>query len=268
MNHLRVRGSHIKRNKLIAIVLLAVCAASALALPVYRRVQAQAATTAPTPMLQGQVAQEVNKEGYHLIPHGLAMDSWPNPRFNFSITHNDPSSGKSIPFNGLRAADIRVQLDGGQEFTPKDSDLKLTGSDPASVLLLLDGSGSMVDSHLGVNKLSAAKKALNTFIDSLGERDVAAFAAFDDSPRIITQPTSNKSVLHSDINNFTLRPGHSAYTRLYDAVDFALRQAHDNKLRHIVVISDGWEDSPESQKLTSPTQLSDFKHQRTFAYSR
>jgi Mg-chelatase subunit ChlD len=219
------------------------------------RVVAQDATTATSnPSLTG-TAGEVKKAGFSLKPTGLATSEWPTLRLDFSIDRDDRTS-----FRNLTLADVQPKVD-GQLLALSEGDLKLRDNESSSVLLLLDGSGSMTMGN--VNKLRAAKQALMTLIDNLGPTDRIALVVFDDEPRVLVPVTADKEVLKKAIEDFTIRKEHSRYTMLYDAVDFALREAQQNRIKNILLISDGWEDTPDTRNLLSaPAQLEALKQER------
>lgn len=220
----------------------------------------QQAQPQPAPSLSNSVTAAIDKEGYTLKPKGIAVDQWPTARFDFSVEKKD-ASGRPVVFSGLKASDIQVKLD-GRPVAVNDSDLKLTDSEPTSVLLMVDASGSMTGAKTGVNKLTAAKAALNTFVASLGPKDRVALGAFDEEPFTLADPTTDKELLRDVISKIEVNPEHSKYTRLYTAIDAALRQAQavEPKITNVIFISDGWEDSPESRKL-SGAQLDEFKRE-------
>lgn len=200
---------------------------------------------------------EVNREGHSLKPSGLALNNLPTARFDFSIEKRDPRTGLEAPFGGLKASDIEVKLN-NQAVKPTDLDLKLTGSNPAGVIIMLDGSGSMVSRLSGVDKLGAAKSAVTTFINSLGRDDSVAIGTFDESPYWLAPLTTDKSQLTAAINSYQINPAGAKYTRLYHAAEAAIREAVRRKVRNVILISDGWEDSPES-RLRTGAELEAFK---------
>ncbi len=89
--------------------------------------------------------------------------------------------------------------------------------------MLLDGSGSMASA--GVDKLIAAKQGLETLIDKLNANTRVGLIAFDDEQRVIIPPTTDKARVKQEIESFTIRPEKSRYTRLYQAVEFSLKEA-------------------------------------------
>lgn len=206
------------------------------------------------PSLTG-AAVEVNEAGYSLKPTGLATSEWPNLRLDFSIERGDHT-----PFRNLKLAEVQPKID-GQLLTMTEGDLQLRENEGSSVMLLLDGSGSMTMSR--VNKLLAAKEALKTLIDNLGPADKVALVVFDEEARVLVPLTDDKELVKREIESFTIRKEKSRYTRLYDAVEFALNEAQQHKIDNILLISDGWEDTPETQKLLATGgELSEYKQLR------
>jgi Mg-chelatase subunit ChlD len=207
-----------------------------------------------TPSLDG-TAGEVREAGYLLKPTGLATGEWPKVRLDFSIERADRTN-----FRNLNLVDVQPRLDGRVVLT-QEGDLKLTESQASAVLVLLDASGSMAG--YGVDKLRAAKEGLNTLIDNLDHDDKVSIAVFDEEPRTILPLTADKETVKREIANFQLRPDKSKFTRLYDAVDYGLREAQKNNIKNLLLISDGWEDTPESRQLLSnPSQLEAYKRGR------
>jgi len=209
-----------------------------------------------------RTADEVNTAGYSLRPTGLATNEWPNLRIDFSIERADHTI-----FKNLTLADVSAKVDGAA-LPIREGDLEQKQSQSSGVLVLLDGSGSMAGS--GVDKLTAAKQSLKTLVDKLDANERVGLIAFDEEPRLIVSPTSDKEMVKREIDTFTIRKDKSRYTRLYEAVKFGLTQAADNHIKNLLIISDGWEDTPETRSL-SPAQLQSFKterEQKLAGYSR
>ena len=198
-----------------------------------------------------RTAEEVNKAGYSLKPTGLATNEWPNLRIDFSIERADQTI-----FKNLTLAEVSAKVDGA-DLKMREGDLEKKES--AGVLVLLDGSGSMAGS--GVDKLAAAKQSLKKVIDQLDANERVGLIAFDEEQRVIIAPTADKEQVKREIDNFTIRRDKSRYTRLYEAVRFGITQAKDNHIKHLLIISDGWEDTPETRSM-SPEQLQNFKTAR------
>ena len=214
--------------------------------------QTSVPTASPTAS-QTSGTGEVNKGGFSLKPKGLAMNEWPNLRVDFSIERADQTI-----FRNLALADVEPKLD-GKPVAIIEGDLQQRESQGSGVLVLLDGSGSMAAQ--GVDKLSAAKQGLKTLIDNLDANDRVGLITFDEEPRVITEPTADKELVKREIDNFTIRKEQSRYTRLYDAVDFGLKQANASQIKNLLLISDGWEDTPETRN-SSPADLEAFKRRR------
>jgi Mg-chelatase subunit ChlD len=204
----------------------------------------------PSPSLTSN-ADEVKKAGYSLKPTGLATNEWPNLRLDFSIERADHTI-----FKNLTAPDIAATVN-GVPISIREGDLEQKES--AGILVLLDGSGSMAGS--GVNKLAAAKQSLKTLIDKLDANERVGLIAFDEEQRLIIPMTADKERVKQEIDGFTIRKDKSRYTRLYDAVEYGLEQAAANNVKNLLIISDGWEDTPETRSL-SPAQLETFKRDR------
>ena len=213
---------------------------------------------AATPVSVTSSADEVNKAGYLLREFGLATNEWPVLRVNFSIERSDETI-----FKNLTLTDVEPKLD-GKPLVTRDGDLLQKDNEGPGVFVLLDGSGSMTR---GVNKLSAAKQGLQTLIDKLNPNARVGLMAFDEGHRVVIPPTTDKATIKQAIENFTIRPEESRYTRLYDAVEAGLQEAKNNGIKNLLVISDGWEDTLETRKL-SPEGLENLKREREQAITK
>jgi Mg-chelatase subunit ChlD len=240
------RSSRVRRS---LVVLFVFCSL----LPV-RSLLAQGPVGGPiqnTPTSLTSTADQVNKEGYSLKPVGLATNEWPILKVDFSIERAD----RTI-FKNLTAADIETKID-GKNIAVREGDLK--EKDDQGVFVVLDGSGSMA--MAGVDKLSAAKQGVKKFIDNLDANDKVGLIAFDEEPRLIVPPTTDKERVKQEVESFTIRPGKSKYTGLYDAVDYGLARARENGINNLLLISDGWEDTLATQGL-SPEAMATLKRER------
>ena len=233
----------------------AVIALFALNLLLPREVLVAQGPTAPVANPSASIArtaEEVNKEGYSLKPTGVATNEWPNVRIDFSIERADHTI-----FKNLTTADVAAKVnDAG--ITVREGDLKMTESQDPGLLVLLDGSGSM--EATGVDKFKAAKQGLKTLVDRLDAHQRVGLIVFDEEQRLIVSPTSDKEKVKQEIDKLTIRRDKSGFTRLYDAVDYGLKQA-TNQVKNLLIISDGWEDTPETRSL-SPQELQNFKRKR------
>ena len=200
-----------------------------------------------------RTADEVNKEGYSLKPTGLATNEWPNLRIDFSIERADHTT-----FKNLTLGDVAAKVDDAS-ITMRDGDLRQTESQAPGVFVLLDLSGSM--EAAGVDKLKAAKQGLKTLVDRLDANQRVGLIVFDEEQRLIVAPTSDKEKVKQEIDNLKSRKETSRFTRLYKAVEFGLEQAGANQIKNLLIISDGWEDTPETRSL-SQAELQNFKRAR------
>ncbi len=199
------------------------------------------------------VAGDINRAGYSLKPIGLAVDEWPKLRLDFSIEREDRTTFRNLTLN-----DVESKHD-GIPVRHQEGDLKQTASEGSAVLILLDGSGSMAG--FGVDKMRAAKEGLKLLIDSLGPKDRVCVVVFDEESRVVIPVTSDKELLKREIDGYTIRKDKSRFTRLYDAVDFGMREAKKNQIKNLLLISDGREDTPETRSF-STAELDLFKQQR------
>lgn len=213
--------------------------------------QSNVSSTAP-PALTSK-AGDVNHEGYSLKPVGLALDEWPNLRFDFSIERGDYSN-----FKNLSSSDVQAKID-EKSIEVKDGDLRLNDTKGSAVLVLLDGSGSMAG--FGVDKLRAAKEGLKLFVDSIGPKDRVGLMVFDEEVRLVIPPNSDREALKRDIDAFQIRKDRSRFTRLYQAVESGIKEANNSQIKNLLIISDGREDTPETRSL-APGALDKFKQTR------
>ena len=244
------------RLRRVAIALICFCSL----LPVTgSRAQTQPGPTTTPHVSLTSTAAEVEKAGYSLKDFGLATNKWPVVTIDFSIKRSDETI-----FKNLTLADVESKVDGKQLVT-REGDLLQKEVQGSGVFVLLDGSGSMASA--GVDKLIAAKQGLETLIDKLNANTRVGLIAFDDEQRVIIAPTTDKERLKQEIESFTIRPEKSRYTRLYEAVEVALEEAKSKGIKNLLVISDGWEDTPETRKL-SADGLESLKRRREEAITK
>ena len=197
---------------------------------------------------------------------GIEPYNWgtanPIMRFNFSIERSDRTL-----FNGLAPGNVRAAIDepepivgqdgrvtqppGGVAIPIHPGDLQITSAGSVSVMLVIDGSGSMVTQRSGqsIDKLSAAKAAIYDFLDGLHADDKVAIIAFDDAPRFIFALNASKSAAKTAVANFAIRQPGAKYTALYDSMKFAVEKARDLGVHHIVFLTDGMEDTLRFNRL-------------------
>jgi Mg-chelatase subunit ChlD len=217
---------------------------------------AQAQSANPTPPVVAHLSGEVKQASWSLKPQAVDVSEWTALRLNFLIERTDRAR-----FGGLTISAIKAALD-GQPIQLNDGDLVDTSQQPVSVLLLLDGSGSMNSAYVGTSKLAAAKQALLTLVEKLGPNARIGIAVFDKEQRLLAAPTSDKAYLRSVINNFTTAPATRNGTALYDAAEFALQVARQQGLQNIVLLSDGCEDTAETKRLARTSGITAYKRER------
>lgn len=222
-----------------------------------RPASAPAPAPSPTPAVvqasSGLGVSQVDSDGYTLRPVDLNVSQWPLVRLDFSIERGDRT-----PFTALTAADVQASVD-GKPIAIAPEDLNFKSSASSGVLLVIDLSRSMTGGGSGVSKLAATKEAILSLIDSLAAADKVGVVAFDQSQRVVIEPTTNRQALKTAIRNLSARGGGTA---LYSAADFALRFAEANRLGNIILLSDGCEYSAESRQHSRAGTFARFKSER------
>ncbi len=129
--------------------------------------------------------------------------------------------------SGLRQEQFEVYEDG------KKQEIAYFGiSDkPVTVVLLIDTSGSTQ------YKIDDIRNAASAFVRELNAEDTVMVIAFDDSVRVLTEPTQDREKIYKAIRRANFGGG----TSLYSAVEFALtkRLNRIEGRKAIVLFSDG-----------------------------
>lgn len=148
-------------------------------------------------------------------------------------------SGRFV--SGLRKEDFRVYEDGVEQPVTHFSNERV----PVSLGIALDTSGSMAGP-----KMTAARQALERFIQALDPVDEVFLYRFDSYPDLVQEWTSNTA----DINRALARIQPRGSTALYDTVAEAvpLAQSGRNRKKALIIISDG-------QDTSSRTGVSEVK---------
>lgn len=122
----------------------------------------------------------------------------------------------------------------------------------ASIMLVMDVSGSMAATDLEPNRIVAAKAAAQEFLDSLPGRMRVGLVAFSDYARLIAPLTTDKQVVDEAIAGLRVRGG----TAMGDGMAVALdqieleRQGGQRVPATILVLSDG-----ETNRGVPPDQV-------------
>jgi len=75
----------------------------------------------------------------------------------------------------------------------------------AQIMLVTDVSGSMLSTDVKPNRLTAAKQAARLFLDSVPENVNVGIMTFNQTPRVLQSPTTDRSALRGAIDQY--RPG-------------------------------------------------------------
>ncbi len=132
----------------------------------------------------------------------------------------------------LRPTDVNVR-DGDRLV----SDLKVVAlaesATAVGTVLVIDESGSMAAG----GRIEAAKAAANSFVDHLLPSERVAVVAFSDDPRLVTDFTADRAVLHAAVNGLRAH----GETALWEGARMAtgLLAAAPDLQPNIVVLSDG-----------------------------
>jgi Ca-activated chloride channel homolog len=159
-------------------------------------------------------------------------------------------NGKFVP--NLRGDDFEIFEDGVKQdiayFAPVDT--------PVSVALLIDTSRSTVFNLVDIQDAAIA------FLDSMRTGDQALVVTFADEVAVLAEPTSDRELLRRAIRS--ARPGGG--TRVYDAVDFALkdRLAALPGRKAVILFSDGVDNA--SRTASEETNVRSLRNSDTLIY--
>lgn len=145
----------------------------------------------------------------------------------------------------LRREDFRVFEDGAEQqvayFAAVDQ--------PFTVALVLDTSGSTDFS------LSEMQRAASAFVEQLKPADRVMVVSFDDRIDVLTEPTGDRQ----ELNRAIRRARGGGGTRLYDAVEFTLRQklAKVGGRKAVVILTDGVDTTSRRASYQSTLRLAE-----------
>jgi Ca-activated chloride channel homolog len=91
----------------------------------------------------------------------------------------------------------------------------------ATIILTMDVSGSMEATDVSPSRLAAAQKAASDFIDRLPSTFKVGLVAFSTTPRTLVQPMTDRTQLHTALDDLRARGG----TALGDAITTSLEAA-------------------------------------------
>ncbi|HEX2179036.1 MAG TPA: VWA domain-containing protein [Actinomycetota bacterium] len=122
----------------------------------------------------------------------------------------------------------------------------------ASIMLVMDVSGSMASTDLEPNRIVAAKDAAKEFLGSLPDRMRVGLVSFSDYATLVTPLTTDKEIVDEALENLRVRGG----TAMGDGMAVALdqidveRQAGQEVPASMLVLSDG-----ETNRGAPPEQV-------------
>jgi Ca-activated chloride channel family protein len=89
----------------------------------------------------------------------------------------------------------------------------------ASIMLMTDVSGSMLANDIAPNRLTAARRAAQRFVDGVPSQVNVGVMAFNQVPRVLQSPTRDRTAIRSALDRMTSSGG----TATGDAVQAAVR---------------------------------------------
>lgn len=144
------------------------------------------------------------------------------------------------PLTGLEADDFRVREDEVDQ-EPLTVEPQLP---PLSVVVALDGSGSMSD------RMAETQEAAKQFVGSLGEGESVQLVRFAREIETVTPMTSTKSNVQEAIDTVAARGDTALYDALYRSVELVSER---RGRKAIVLLSDGVDDDGTGQPLSTHT---------------
>jgi Ca-activated chloride channel family protein len=103
-------------------------------------------------------------------------------------------------------------------------------SEKATVILVVDVSGSMQATDVKPTRLAAAQEAVRRFLDKVPKRVRVGLIAFAGEPQVATPPTSDRELVRASLDNLAFFGGFGG-TAIGDALDAAVnlgKQAVEN----------------------------------------
>jgi Ca-activated chloride channel homolog len=133
-------------------------------------------------------------------------------------------------------------------------------ADQATVVLLVDVSGSMRASDVKPTRLGAAQRAMDSFADSIPRRVRVGLVSFSTDPNVLVIPTTDRSLLHEGIGLLSPEAG----TAIGDGLGIAVQVAKSSVVgaarnkqgkipAAIVLLSDG----AQTRGVLTPLQGAD-----------
>jgi len=127
----------------------------------------------------------------------------------------------------------------------------------ADIMLLIDVSGSMNEE----GKLDQAKQAALAFLDNMELTNRVGLAIFNETVDIrieLDDLESNKEVLQSNIQSLNADGGTALFDAVVETVNKMNRQEDENRIRAVVILSDGEDTQSTQHVLDSVVQSIEF----------
>jgi Ca-activated chloride channel family protein len=109
----------------------------------------------------------------------------------------------------------------------------------ATVVLVVDVSGSMRAEDVDPTRLEAAQKAMRTFVDKVPKKLRVALVAFSDGPEVVTPPTADRALLRAGIDYLTPGFGTAIGDALARAVEVVAPPSETGGVRQAPPTADG-----------------------------
>lgn len=126
----------------------------------------------------------------------------------------------------------------------------------ADVILLVDISGSMEED----NKIGQAREAAAAFIDAIGAENRVGLMVFSDDVRTVVplgQLETNKANLLNAVGRLRTEGGTSLYWGIEQAIAEINADADNDRIRAIVILSDGQDNSNQDTNPANDTTLNE-----------
>ena len=169
---------------------------------------------------------------------------------NYIEVENDMAalSNRVVAYVTVSAADERPVLDIPasafsvmEDGRPVDLEELAPASDPMTVILAMDTSGSMLaqDRKTGQTSMKAAREAAVSFLEMLAPEDRVAVFSFNNTPTLAMDFTQDRTALLDALGNIKAKP--NAATCLYDTAYEAVKKSSEipRGRRAIVLLTDG-----------------------------
>ncbi len=160
----------------------------------------------------------------------LITNQYPNIRIKLRVMDG------GLPARGVIVSDFTVMENGVLQNPVTGFCDDTVSTEPVSVLLIIDKSGSMGGWPFGSNAIVDAKRAASGFVDRLSTQDEAALISFNDQVFFDQNWTNDKALLKTRINALNTNGG----TALWDAIiEGIITISPRTKKKVMIVLTDG-----------------------------